>query len=572
MPTLSVSDLEARLSAPLRSAYQAAIDRWDRTGASARLWKRDAALWTGGDEDRWLGWLEPGAGCDVAELAAFSAELTARETRSVVLLGMGGSSLGAELIARAVRRPGAPELYVLDTTDPDEIRAVDAGLDLARTLFIVASKSGTTIESVSLEGYFWRRLASEVEAEPARSFVAITDPGTPLATRAKERGYRLFPGVPDIGGRFSALSPFGLVPAAAVLGDTAPVLRSARAAMERSRAATTASESPGVALGILLATLAQAGHDHLTVFPPAEVDLLGPWLEQLIAESTGKHGLGILPIAGEERLEPRLYGSDRALVEWSGTLAPRSGNARESDGEARTDESRPMVALPASGAADIGAEIVRWELATAVAGALLGIHPFDQPDVEAAKIAGRRLVAAAHDGAIEPRGRRLHQAREWRWFGAGPGFDAGVAADATAADVLRAHLASLRDGDFFALLAYLPRSGPIESSLQRVRMAVARYGVATTLGYGPRYLHSTGQYMKGGPDRGVYLFVTRRVDDDLAIPGQELEFGALQRSQALGDIEVLIERGRRVLHVDLTEDEIEPGLARLVSLFEQARA
>src|SRR5688572_11582566 len=213
MSTVTVSDLEARLSPALLSAYQAAIERWDRDGASARLWQRDATLWTGGDEGRWLGWLEPGAGCDLAELAAFSAELAGRETRSVVLLGMGGSSLGAELIARAVRRPGAPELYVLDTTDPDEIRAVDAGLDLARTVCIVASKSGTTIDSMSLDDYFLRRLATEPAVEhPALSFVAITDPGTPLAARAKERGYRLFLGVPDIGGRFSALSPFGLVP------------------------------------------------------------------------------------------------------------------------------------------------------------------------------------------------------------------------------------------------------------------------------------------------------------------------------------------------------------------------
>ena len=562
MTRVHANGLTVQLSPALASAFETAVERWDRSGSSARLWNQDAALWTGGDEDRWLGWLDPGAGCDVSELAAFTAELRARETRSVVLLGMGGSSLGAELIVRAVRRPGSPDLHVLDTTDPDEIRAVDAGLDLARTVFIVASKSGTTIESVSLESYFWRRLESEAQAQPARSFVAITDPGTPLAARARERGYRLFAGVPDIGGRFSALSPFGLVPAAAVFGDVAPVLRSARDAMARERAAGKASASPGVALGILLGVMAQAGHDHLTVFPPAEIDLLGPWLEQLIAESTGKQGKGILPIAGEERLDPGLNGRDRVLVSWS--------SAPDENGDAR-DGAVPSIALPPAGAADIGAEVVRWELATAVAGAVLGRHPFDQPDVEAAKIVARRLVAAAHDGAIEPRGRRLHEGSGWRWFGAGPALDAGMAREASAADVLGAHLASLREGDFFALLAYLPRSAAVESALQRARMTVARRrGTATTLGYGPRYLHSTGQYMKGGPDRGVYLFVTRHVDDDLAIPGQDLAFGALQRSQALGDIEVLIERGRRVLHVELTEGEIDPGLARLVALFEQA--
>ena len=563
MPVIRSNSLEARLSAELASAYRSALERWDATRASERLWRRESALWTGGDEDRWLGWLEPGAGCDRAQLAAFKAEVAARQVRSVVLLGMGGSSLGAEVIVRAVRRPGDPELHVLDTTDPDEIRAVEAELDLARTVFIVASKSGTTIESVSLEEYFWVRLADEVAAPRAQSFVAVTDPGTPLEARARERGYRLFHGVPEIGGRFSALSPFGLVPAAAVSGDLDALLRSARDAAARSGSTIKAAESPGVALGVLLATMALGGHDLLTVFPPPDIELLGPWLEQLIAESTGKHGKGILPIAGEERLEQTAYGGGRALVEWS---APVEGKPSDSGVEARP----PTVALPPSGAADIGGEIFRWELATAVAGSLLGVHPFDQPDVDAAKVAARRLVAAAHEGTIEPPGKRLHVAREWSWFGGGPMLELPSATGAGPADLLRAHLDSLRDADFFALLAFLPRAGFVESALQRARSAVARRRrAATTLGFGPRYLHSTGQYMKGGPDRGVYLFVTRHVDDDLAIPGQEIGFGALQRAQALGDIEVLLERGRRVLYVELAE-ELEPGLARLVALFDQA--
>jgi transaldolase/glucose-6-phosphate isomerase len=563
MAVIRLDPLEARLATELASAYRSALEHWDATRASERLWRRESALWTGGDEDRWLGWLEPGAGCDRAQLALFRSEVAAREVRSVVLLGMGGSSLGAELIVRAVRRPGAPDLHVLDTTDPDEIRAVEAELDLARTVFIVASKSGTTIESVSLEEYFWVRLADEAAAARANSFVAVTDPGTPLEARARERGYRLFHGVPEIGGRFSALSPFGLVPAAAVAGDLDPVLRAARDAAARSGPATKAGESPGVALGILMATMATAGHDLLTVFPPPEIELLGPWLEQLIAESTGKHGKGILPIAGEERLERAAYGRGRALVEWS---ASQEGRASDPGVAAQL----PTIELPPVGAADIGGEIFRWELATAVAGSLLGVHPFDQPDVDAAKVAARRLVAAAHEGTIEPPGDRLHVAPEWSWFGGRSGQKLPSTTGRTAADLLRAHLDSLRDGDFFALLAFLPRAGFVESALQRARATVARRRrTATTLGFGPRYLHSTGQYMKGGPNRGVYLFVTRHVDDDLAIPGQDIGFGALQRAQALGDIEVLLERGRRVLHVELAE-ELEPGLARLVAAFDQA--
>jgi transaldolase/glucose-6-phosphate isomerase len=487
--------------------------------------------------------------------------VAARGVRSVVLLGMGGSSLGAELIVRALRRPGAPELHVLDTTDPDEIRAVEAGLDFERTTFIVASKSGTTIESVSLEEYFWLRLAEAAARE--RFFVAITDRGTPLEARARERGYRLFSGVPTIGGRFSALSPFGLVPAAAVGGDLDSLLRSARDAAARAHAASSAVESPGAAFGILIATLAMAGHDLLTVFPPPEIELLGPWVEQLIAESTGKHGKGVLPIAGEERRDDAAYGRGRVLVEWARTTL-------EPEGVSIDAARAPLVRLPAVGAGDIGGEIFRWELATAVAGSLLRLHPFDQPDVEAAKVVARRLVAAAHEGTIEPRGKRLHTSPEWSWFGGGPVLEQAPGTLATPIEVLRVHLESMRDGDFFALLAYLPRQGSVESALQRTRGAVARRrGAATTLGFGPRYLHSTGQFMKGGPNRGVYLFVTRHVDDDLPIPGQEIGFGALQRAQALGDVEVLLERGRRVLHVEIAE-EIEPGLARLDAAIDQA--
>jgi transaldolase/glucose-6-phosphate isomerase len=566
MPESTTSALAARLPERVAAAYRSALERWDAARGTERLWRRDSGLWTGADEERWLGWLEPGAGCDRAALEAFASDVAARGVRSVVLLGMGGSSLGAELIVRAVRRPGAPELHVLDTTDPDEIRAVDAGLDLARTMFIVASKSGTTIEPISLEEYFWLRLADGLVAAREKSFVAITDPGTPLEARARERGYRLFSGVPTIGGRFSALSPFGLVPAAAVGGDLEPLLRSAREAAARSRAATRAVESPGTVLGILIATLALAGHDLLTVFPPAEIDLLGPWLEQLIAESTGKQGKGMLPIAGEDRLEDAAYGRGRALVEWAGSK-PHGWEGVSVDAEVAR---APLIRLPSAGPSDVGSEIFRWELATAVAGSLLGLHPFDQPDVEAAKVVARRLVAAAHEGMIEPRGKRLHASAQWSWFGGGPGLRLTKETTATPADILRAHLDSMRDGDFFALLAYLPRTAAVESALQRSRIAIARRRrAATTLGFGPRYLHSTGQYMKGGPDRGVYLFVTRHVDDDLPIPGQEIGFGALQRSQALGDIEVLLERGRSVLHVEIT-DEIEPGLARLGATFEQA--
>ena len=577
MPTTSIGGIELHLPSPLLAAVERDLERWDAEHGTARLWRRDASLWTGGDEARWLGWLEPGAGTDLDELGRFGAEVAARGVRSVVLIGMGGSSLGAEVVARAVRRPGAPELLVLDTTDPDEIRAVDAGLDHARTLFIVASKSGTTIESVSLEEYFRHRLDQEgllrpeVSAQAPSAFVAITDPGTPLEARARERGYRLFRGVPDIGGRFSALSPFGLVPAAAVGGDVEAVLRSARAAAAAAGAAlgaadlaasrdsgheTPAAENPGIAFGVVLATLAREGRDKLTLFPPPELELLGPWLEQLVAESTGKHGTGILPVAGEERLSPDAYGADRVMVEWAG--AP--------DGAAI---GVPTLRLPSIGPGEIGGEIFRWELATAVIGSRLGIDPFDQPDVDAAKAAAKRLVAAALRGQVEPRGERLHVAREWRWHGASPALRAARAPGPPPRDLLRAHLDTLAAGDFFALLAYLPRGGEVASLLSRMRgLVAARRRVATTLGFGPRYLHSTGQYFKGGPNRGVYLFVTRRVEDDLAIPGQELGFGALEAAQAQGDVEVLLERGRRVLQVELLE-ELVPGLERLARLFEE---
>ena len=309
-------DASAHLPAEALEAFEQAIARWDGCSGNRRLWKRDASLWTGGEEGRWLGWLEPEAVSSLDELESFAAEVRQSQIRWVVLLGMGGSSLGAGVLAKACAKPGGPALLVLDSTDPDEIRSVEARIEVERTLFIVASKSGTTVETVALEAYFFDVLSQCLVSpdDAASHLVAISDPSTPLHARAGERGYRTFTGAEDVGGRFSVLTPFGLVPAAAVGCDCRSLLASVRAFRHQCGAHRSAAESPGVALGLLLGTLAHRGRDKLTLLLPDHLEVLGSWLEQLIAESTGKGGKGIMPVVGEPPREPSSYADDRVLV------------------------------------------------------------------------------------------------------------------------------------------------------------------------------------------------------------------------------------------------------------------
>ena len=540
-----------------------------------RLWDRDAGLWTGADESRWLGWLDlPSAPPDLRLLDALRRVVDTAGFRHLLLLGMGGSSLAPEVLGLTLPGPaGAPVLHVLDSTDPAQIRRVERALNLSHTLCLVSSKSGTTLETMLLTEYVLDRLRKLVgAAEVGAHFLAITDPGSALETMARRLRFRaVLPGVPSVGGRFSALSNFGLAPAALGGLDVRTLVTRAAAMADRCRPEVTADQNPGLRLGLILGVAARQGRDKVTLCLPPAIDSLGSWLEQLLAESTGKAGHGVIPVAGEAVGAPMSYGRDRLFV--SLRVASEPDPDQTAAVAALAAAGQPVVELTLADRYDVGAEFVRWQIATAVCGSVLGVHPFDQPDVEASKRVTRDLAAAYESaGALPPEtplavddtlaahadpatATRLHAAA---------GERAGVSG------LVRAHLARLRPGDYFALLAYLDRSPACEAPLQRLREEVrARYRVATSLGFGPRFLHSTGQAFKGGPDSGVFLQVTCDDAADLPVPARGYTFGVIKAAQARGDLQVLVTRRRRVLRVHLGPDVVA-GLERLTSLVRAA--
>ncbi len=447
---------------------------------------------------------------------------------------MGGSSLAPETLARTFgTRAGRLELTVLDNTSPAAVRAVTAAHDPARTLFVVSSKSGGTLEVTSFERHFHAAVRAALGEKAGGSFVAITDPGTSLEALARERGYaRVFQNPPDIGGRYSALSYFGLVPAALIGADLEGLLAGAHTEALPSGE----GESDAVVLGAALGELARAGRDKLTLVLPAALASLGAWIEQLVAESTGKQGHGIVPVAEETLGPPAVYGRDRVFV----AIESGDDGAAAAALDALERAGHPVVRWTRPGADALGAEFLRWEIATATAGAVLGVDPFDEPNVAEAKEASRATLER------DLAGRRA----------APPEFQPAALGDL---------LDQARPGDYFAILAYLHRTPATHERLARLRHAVRdRARLATTLGYGPRYLHSTGQLHKGGPNTGLYLLITADEGDDVPIPGEPYGFAALRAAQAAGDLEVLERHGRRVAHLHLGAG-IEGALDRLIS-------
>lgn len=565
------------IAEPLRGELLAVAEAWDGSGNTARLWNRDASLWTGADEARWLGWLT--APADIASellaLQSFGAEVRAEGVRHVLLLGMGGSSLCPEVLAETFGQlPGGPRMHVLDSTDPAQVAAVDVSLDLARTLVIVASKSGSTLEPNIFYAYFHQRMVETVgAAEAGRHFVAITDPGSKLETVATREGFRrVFAGVASIGGRYSALSPFGVVPAAAMGLDLARWQSNAAAMAAICRPDRPAALNPGVSLGLLLGSCAVRGIDKLTLIVSPRVYDLGAWLEQLIAESTGKNGRAIIPVDREALQAPSDYSHDRVFAYVRLATAP--DDAQDAAVEALVAAGRPVVRLDVAEPYALGGEFFRWEIATSVAGAVMGINPFDQPDVEASKIETRKLTSdyeatgslPAETPAVVDRGLCLFT------DAANHAALASAAASATAAGWLTAHLARLHPGDYFALLAYIPMTHAHEAALSRLRHRVRDAAhVATCLGFGPRFLHSTGQAYKGGPNSGVFLQVTCDDAHDLPVPGARYSFGVVKAAQARGDFQVLVDRQRRALRVHLGAD-VAAGLETLDRLAADALA
>lgn len=525
----------------LHHAWRAAVASWDATRSTDRLWAGDASLWTAGDESRWLGWLKAPS-TDDAHLASLTERVRAAtppDTREILLFGMGGSSLAAEVITRIVPAPGAPTLTIVDTTEPAAIADIFARTNWAHALVIVASKSGSTLEPDILLAAALDAARRELGAAAARRVIAITDPGSKLAVMAARDGFAgVVEGEPSIGGRYSALSPFGLVPAVLRGIPLDRFVKSARAMAASCRAPAT--ENPGVQLGAFLGDAARAGRDKCTLILPGAFASLGAWIEQLVAESTGKHGVGIIPVDGESLGPPGVYGADRAFVH------VRVAGARNDHGAA-VDEillaGHPVFTIDVAGTDALAGEFFRWEFATAVAGSILGVNPFDQPDVEASKVATRALTDALEQGRAAPAATLT--------FAGAIGFTPSATA-ATPAEALRVFLAQAGPGDYVALLAFLPMWTSVASALERTRHRIRdAQRVATSLGFGPRYLHSTGQAFKGGPNTGHFLVLTADSAPDVPIPGRALTFGAVARAQAAGDCQVLSDRGRHVLHLHL---------------------
>jgi len=536
---------------------------------AARLLAHDDALWGGDPAHRRvaanrLGWLETPrtlAG-RASELTAFAAEVAGEGYTHAVLLGMGGSSLAPEVLRRTCGvAPGRLELTVLDNTSPAAVQAVADGHDPRRTLFVVASKSGGTLEVTSFERTFWEWTRAARGEAAGRAFVAITDPGTSLGELARRRGYRrTFENPPDIGGRYSALSCFGLLPAALIGADVAGLLAAGGAEIEALRAGGT----DALALGAALGELARAGRDKLTLVLAPGLASLGSWIEQLVAESTGKSGRGIVPIAGETLATPDRYGDDRVFV---AVGAP--GLAAEDAVKlgALAESGHPVLSWSSHATAELGADFARWEIATAVAGAVLEVDPFDEPNVAEAKAATQAVLQRYLEAGSLPE--RPAAAREGALAAWAP--DRQPAPGAAAADWLPGLLALARPGDYVALLAYVHGTPARLQRLEALREAVReRARLATTLGIGPRFLHSTGQLHKGGAANGVFLQLTAD-EGDLPIPGERYGFGVLRAAQAAGDYEVLERRGRRVLRVHLGSDP-DAGLVALArSLGQPAR-
>ena len=571
-----MSRLKSSLPETLAAAVKATVGEWQAGGKMQRLWQRDASLWTNDDEDKWLGWLDitDEQIAHPIELRNLAKEVWSAGFKDVLLLGMGGSSLCPEVLRITFgKTAGYPDLHVLDSTDPAQVKAFENKIDINRTLFIVSSKSGSTLEPNIFKQYFFERTKQAVGADKADShFIAITDPDSKMQKVAEADRFRhIFFGRASIGGRYSALSNFGMVPAAIIGIDTKKFLDRTQEMVRACGASAPVAENPGAVLGIILGTAAQSGRDKVTIITSPDISDLGAWLEQLLAESTGKLGKGIIPVDREELAAPEMYGSDRLFA----YIHTEHGTDVAIDAKVTALEKagHPVVRISMPDVYDLGAEFFRWEIATAVAGSILGINAFNQPDVEASKIATRNLTSEYEKTGSLPPEKPVLEASGVKLFT--DETNAAALATAAAADksltgYLKAHLNRIHAGDYFAVLGYIQMNAEHEKNLQGIRHAVrGKKHVATCLGFGPRFLHSTGQAYKGGPNSGVFLQVTCDDAVDLPVPGQKFTFGVVKAAQARGDFQVLAERGRRALRVHLGPD-VRAGLAMLTSALQEA--
>ena len=563
------------LSPELRGAVDLAAAEWQANNKVDRLWQKDPGLWTRDGEEKWLGWMDivERQRKDLANLAELAADVETGGFKTVLLLGMGGSSLCPEVLAETFgQQTGFPKLHIVDSTDPAQVKAAREKVNLKETLVVVASKSGSTLEPNILKQYFFEEMKYAVGAGDAGShFVAITDPGSKMEQVAKADGFRyIFYGDPQIGGRYSVLSNFGVAPATVAGLHIGKLLDEAAKAVTLARLAP--ADNPAVALGLILGTAANAGRDKITIFTSPEIYDLGAWLEQLIAESTGKLRKGITPVDREAIGAPGVYGNDRifAYVKLAGT----TDSSQDAQVAALQAAGHPVIHIAIEDLYEIFGQFFTWEVAVAVAGSVMGINPFNQPDVEAAKIETRTLTTAYEQTGRLPE-------REPVLVDGGIGVYAteayaatlkAAAPSQTLAGYLRAHLDQIHGGDYFAALAFLPMFPEHEAAIQGFRHKVRdKKRVATCLGFGPRFLHSTGQDYKGGPNTGVFLQITADHAVDVDIPRQTYSFGVVIDAQAAGDLAVLESRGRRAVRVHLGAD-VAAGLKTLAAAIDQALA
>jgi len=531
-------------------AVEAEINQLNSQDFTNRFWHKDATLWTQDAEAQqsirsFMGWLDSPEVLSkaVGDIQQFVQEVKAAGFQHVVVMGMGGSTMAPIVFERSFQQNGLP-LSILDTTDPGTVAELEKSIPLEHTLFIVASKSGTTAEPLAFGDYFYDKVKAIKGDKAGENFVAITDPGSKFVTQATQEGYRkIFLNFAEVGGRFSALTYFGMVPAALYGVDINAMLRGAVEMMRACGAQGPVADNPGLKLGATMGVLAKQGRDKLTLITPTSLSSLGLWLEQLLAESTGKEGKGILPVAGEPLGRPDEYGQDRVFV--------YVGYESEAD-QANIDKltaleqaGHPVIIIRLKDTLELGSEFYRWEIGTAVAGIVLGINPFDQPNVQAAKTATDKLMKEVTEkGQLPSPGQPAASQDGISYYGDVTGADA--------AGVLQAFFAQAQPGNFMTLQAYLHENEALNKSLAEFRQLVQdKLRIATTSGYGPRFLHSTGQYHKGGPNHGLFVQFTADHPQDLPLPGRTYTFGTFENAQAQGDLQALRDNGRRALHIHL---------------------
>jgi glucose-6-phosphate isomerase len=567
-------DMSIRFALPqiLRAAVDLIGADWHSNVKVERLWQKDPSLWTKDGEEKWMGWLDivERQKQDIGTFAALAGEIKSADFNTVLLIGMGGSSLCPEVLAKTFGRlPEFPALRIIDSTDPVQVWAVRNEINLPDTLIVVSSKSGSTLEPNILKQYFFQQMKDAVGDDAGSHFIAITDPGSKMEQVAKDDNFRyIFYGDPAIGGRYSALSNFGVVPATLAGIHIGKLLDAAGKAVAESKLAVLAN--PGVELGLMLGTAHNAGFDKITIFTSPEIHDMGAWLEQLIAESTGKLGKGITPVDREAIGPPSVYGNDRvfAYIRYKDT----TDSSQDAAVAALEAAGHPVVYIEISDLYEIFGQMFTWEVATAVAGSVMGINPFNQPDVESAKIETRALTSEYEKSGTLPTREPVLVDAGVKLY-ATPDYAATLKAAApaqTLAGYLRAHLNQIHPNDYFALLAFLPMFDPNEKVIQGIRQKVRdKKRVATCLGFGPRFLHSTGQDYKGGPNTGVFLQITADHARDVDIPGARYSFGVVIDAQAAGDLAVLESRGRRALRIHLGADLLL-GLPALAAAFDEA--